>query len=171
MAKKFSQLPNDFQKFEMQFKDTLQGTLSRVIRQEALNHFEMSWSKQGFTDQNLQLWPSRKPPERQFNKDGTRSKSFIKWQNQNTGRAILVGHRTKVSGIHLKDSLKGNIDNKRIIISTDKPYAQVHNEGGKAGRGKGFIMPQRQFMGPSRILDINIKTKFDNIMNKLFKQI
>jgi len=31
-------------------------------------------------------------------------------------------------------------------ISTPVPYAPVHNEGLKAGKGKGFKMPQRQIM-------------------------
>ena len=27
------------------------------------------------------------------------------------------------------------------------PYAEVHNTGGRAGRGRGFQMPRRQYMG------------------------
>ena len=32
-------------------------------------------------------------------------------------------------------------------IGSNKVYARVHNEGLRAGRGAGFIMPKRQFMG------------------------
>ncbi|MCD8081886.1 MAG: phage virion morphogenesis protein [Bacteroides sp.] len=33
------------------------------------------------------------------------------------------------------------------------PYAQVHNEGGRAGRGMGFFMPQRKFLGDIKSFD------------------
>jgi len=32
-------------------------------------------------------------------------------------------------------------------------YAKVHNEGLRAGRGKGFVMPKRQFIGKSATHD------------------
>ena len=57
-------------------------------------------------------------------------------------------------------------------IRTDVPYAQVHNEGLKAGRGKGFTMPERQFMPKpgeeskvvTKHLDKVIEEKMDKIM-------
>jgi phage gpG-like protein len=52
---------------------------------------------------------------------------------------------------------------------TDKVYAQVHNEGGRAGRGKGFIMVKREFMGPSEKLDQNIEAKLTREMDKFFE--
>jgi phage gpG-like protein len=45
-------------------------------------------------------------------------------------------------------------DNGTVIIFTDpssfgskEPYGRVHNEGLRAGRGSGFTMPKRQFIG------------------------
>ena len=32
------------------------------------------------------------------------------------------------------------------------PYAEVHNTGGRAGRGRGFQMPKRQYMGDAEEL-------------------
>lgn len=32
------------------------------------------------------------------------------------------------------------------------PYAEVHNTGGRAGRGRGFQMPRRQYMGDAEEL-------------------
>jgi phage gpG-like protein len=58
-----------------------------------------------------------------------------------------------------------------ISISTDKPYAQVHNEGLRSGKGKGFDMPQRQFMPEpgerNEKLDKDIETWLDGEMDKI----
>lgn len=49
------------------------------------------------------------------------------------------------------------------------PYAQVHNEGGRAGRGAGFDMPQRQFMGEAEELEKQITKRIDAFMQGIFK--
>lgn len=49
------------------------------------------------------------------------------------------------------------------------PYAQVHNEGGRAGRGAGFDMPQRQFMGQSTELEEQIDKRIQTYLQKIFK--
>ncbi|WP_304721263.1 phage virion morphogenesis protein [uncultured Alistipes sp.] len=49
------------------------------------------------------------------------------------------------------------------------PYAQVHNEGGRAGRGAGFDMPQRQFMGQADELETQIDKRIQTYMQKIFK--
>lgn len=46
-------------------------------------------------------------------------------------------------------------------------YAQVHNEGGRAGRGKGFMMPKRQFMGESEDFDDKFKKRVESYMKKI----
>ena len=48
-------------------------------------------------------------------------------------------------------------------------YAQVHNEGGRAGRGIGFDMPQRQFMGDAEELKANIEKRLQAYMREVFK--
>lgn len=49
------------------------------------------------------------------------------------------------------------------------PYAQVHNEGGRAGRGKGFDMPQRQFMGEAEELERQLTRRIETYMRGIFK--
>lgn len=49
------------------------------------------------------------------------------------------------------------------------PYAQVHNEGGRAGRGAGFDMPQRQFMGEAEEFERQLTQRIDTYMQGLFK--
>jgi len=92
-----------------------------LIGNEAKNFFVASFRKQGFDDRNVQPWKPRK-------KEGKRK-----------GRAILVD-----SG-DLRRSIVREPVNKTqlsVKISTDLPYAKVHNEGTSK-------MPKRQFMGDS----------------------
>lgn len=49
------------------------------------------------------------------------------------------------------------------------PYAKVHNEGGRAGRGAGFDMPQRQFIGESAELEEKITTRIHSYLKTVFK--
>jgi len=140
----------------------------RIIKVEGLNHFEESWDNQGFTDSTLKKWDARREPAKKFRKDGKALKSYKKWAAKNKGRAILVSHRTDTRGGHLKDSIKAEIKGNSVIFSTDKPYAKVHNEGGKAGRGKGFIMPKRQFLGASKTLNDKIMDRINTEISKIF---
>lgn len=65
-----------------------------------------------------------------------------KWKPKKDGSA---SHLIKKGA--LRRSIASHIQGDSIIFTSSKPYAAVHNEGGKAGRGKGFAMPKRQFIG------------------------
>lgn len=151
-------------------KQIVKGDLQRIIAVEGINHFHSSWDKEGFVDKALRKWPPRSEPKNKFKKKGGQRKSYKRWQAKNKGRRLLISHRTDTKGGHLRHSLAYRIVGTRVIFYTDKPYAQVHNEGGKAGRGIGFKMKKRQFMGPSQALDMNIKKKLDKQMDSIFKR-
>jgi phage gpG-like protein len=59
----------------------------------------------------------------------------------------------------LRKSIKGNSRGKIGIVSTDVPYGRYHNDG--AGK-----LPQRKFMGESRILN----RKFRKRINKFIQR-
>jgi phage gpG-like protein len=112
----------------------------------AVNHFTKSFSDGGFTDESIERWKPRKRSER------------------GKSRAVLVK-----SG-RLRRSLRSKrLGNLAVKISTDVPYARVHNNGERSGRGRGFKMPKRQFIGYSgklnrqiiAFLDKNIKKQFN----------
>jgi phage gpG-like protein len=171
MDRNISQLAGDLQNLGTKLIARVTGILPQVVSAEGLRHFEESWDKQGFTNNNLSKWKKRKPPEKTTNKNGKESATFKRWKQKNAGRAILVSHQTDTKGTHLKDSLRAESNPKQVIFSTDKPYAQVHNEGGPSGRGTGFIMEQRQFMGPSAALDKKIAAKLDKEITKFLKSL
>lgn len=159
MAKNISLLPSDLQNMGKRVMEKVRELLPTIVSIEGLRHFEQSWDNQGFTNKSPSKWKPRKEP-----KHGKK-----RWGEKNAGRAILVSHQADTKGTHLKDSLREEHTEKEVIFSTDKVYAQVHNEGGHSGRGKGFTMVKRQFMGPSQALDKKIQDKLTREITKLFK--
>lgn len=104
--------------------NSLRDRILRDIRVELLDEFDRNFERQGFFADNT--WKTRKRAD-----------------NNRRQRAILIK-----SG-RLRNSIGARINYGRseIVFTSSLPYAKVHNEGGKAGRGKGFTMPQRQFIG------------------------
>lgn len=165
----FKNLGKDLKNQARLTKKVIKGDLQRIIGVEGLKHFDKSWDNEGFTDNSLQKWEPRKEPKKKFKKKGGQRKDYKRWKAKNKGRRLLLSHRTDTKGGHLRHSLKYRIVGTKVIFSSDKAYAEVHNEGGKAGRGIGFTMKKRQYMGPSRKLDQNIKRKLDKELDKIFK--
>lgn len=107
----------------------------------------------------------------------------VKWQevkrrrNPNTRgakatRRILAGDTGDLRrSIEIK-----SVENGKVVIWTDpsafgskEPYGRVHNEGLRAGRGRGFIMPKRQFMGQSEELNDLIIDAIEKRLSQLIK--
>jgi phage gpG-like protein len=115
----------------------------------AANHFTTSFRNQGFTDENLQMWQPRKRTER----------------SRMGNRAILVK-----SG-RLRRSIRSkSFGFLAVKILTDVPYASVHNNGERSGRGRGFKMPKRQFIGYSGVLNRKIIAKMDVTIKRIFNK-
>lgn len=115
----------------------------------AVNHYTRSFANQGFTDETLESWKPRKRTER--SRGGNRA-TLVK-----SGRLRRSLRKLKVGSLAIK-------------ILTDVPYASVHNNGERAGRGKGFKMPKRQFVGYSGKLNRKIISKFDVTIKKFFNK-
>jgi len=138
-------------KFNLDLKlkrfDLLKRALPKVVGNMAVNHFRDSFRAGGFTDSAFKAWAPRK-----------------KGARRNAGRALLV------DAGHLKNSIvmKESSFEKIRISSEGLSYATVHNEGGRAGRGRGFKMPKRKFMGNSKKLEKNIKVKINASIKSIF---
>jgi phage gpG-like protein len=118
--------------------------------------FVESFRKQGFDDKTVQKW---KPRKRTTYK--TKRGKVV----DDTTRAILV----KTGD--LRRSIIRNPANRAALtvkISTDLVYAKVHNDGLRAGRGKGFNMPKRQFIGDSYNLNEKVKAVIVKRLDKVF---
>lgn len=112
----------------------------------AINHYKKSFTDGGFTDVSFKAWKQRKRGR------------------DNEGRAILVK-----TG-NLKRSLKyRKIGKYSVRIESNVSYANVHNEGLRSGRGKGFTMPERKFVGYSERLSRKIELRLRSNIENIFK--
>jgi phage gpG-like protein len=120
--------------------------LQTIIAVEAERMWAENFRKEGFTDRSFTPWAPRKKPEK-------------------PKRALLV--KTSTLKGH---ALKGRKTPNSVDFVFPLEYERVHNEGLKAGRGKGFIMPKRQFIGPSaelnKRIDSKVKTYLNNLLNR-----
>ena len=123
-------------------------TLGKLIAEESVNHFTLNFKKQGFVDSGVKKWKARK-------------------SKKDKGRGILIG---KGSGRKLSRSIRTIKVTKRfIIVGSNIKYAGVHNKGLRSGRGKGFTMPQRQFIGHSKALNRKIIKLIHRKLNQSFR--
>lgn len=122
----------------------------------AKNFFVENFRKQGFDDKTVQRWKPRKRTTYR-NKSGR----IV----NDTTRAILV----KTGDLRRSIIRVPNRSALNVKIQTDLIYAKVHNDGLRAGRGKGFIMPKRQFIGDSYNLNEKVKAVLVKRLDKVFK--
>lgn len=162
----FRQFDEDIKRQARELKEFMDNDVLDIIKVEGLNHFEESFDNEGFTDSSLKKWDARKTTDKRgrditryrTNKVGKKG-ALNNYGRKNEGRAILTGHAT--GGNKLRNSLKAQKISDGVEFSTDKDYAQVHNEG----EGN---MPKRQFMGESKQLDKKIINKIDKSLDNIF---
>lgn len=122
----------------------------------AKNFFVENFRKQGFDDKTVQRWKPRKRTTYR-----TKSGRIV----NDTTRAILV----KEGDLRRSIIRVPNRAAMSVKIQTDLIYAKVHNDGLRAGRGNGFIMPKRQFIGDSYNLNEKVKAVIVKRLDKVFK--
>ena len=118
-----------------------------LVYNNSKNFFLQSFRNQGFTDNSLEKWQKRDNRSR-----------------RNSGRAILVDTGALRRSIKVSQS-----SFNKIVITSNLPYASVHNYGLKAGRGRGFKMPKRKFMGNSKKLNQQNIDIIKSELTKIFK--
>lgn len=124
-----------------------------IVAVEAENFHGMNFQQEGFTDATLQKWQPRKAAKG-------------KKADKDKGRALLVQDST-LKGHALKGRSHGN----QVDFVFPLEYMKVHNEGLQAGRGKGFTMPKRQYVGESLLLEKMIEKKARKYMDNHFKNL
>lgn len=137
----------------------LQKTLIKFVTTmgvEAKNHFVGSFRNQGFTDNTLRRW---KPRKREISGFGVSKR-------HGGSRAILV----KSGDLRRSIRIVNKTINK-VVIGSDLPYAQIHNDGlyGMAWGKHRFKMPKRQFIGHSRKLINKLKSDLDKKIHLAFR--
>ncbi|MGL5133074.1 MAG: phage virion morphogenesis protein [Planktothrix sp.] len=113
--------------------DRFKRDLPRVLANVVLNDIAKNFAKQAFDGQK---WKARKRNPRKRDKK----------------RAILVDTGRLRRSFRVKLATP-----ELVIIATDIPYAQYHNEGTDK-------MPKRQFIGMSRQLEKSLKTAIKGML-------
>jgi phage gpG-like protein len=137
----------------------------RVAGNDVASLFRKNFEDEGFFGQK---WKEVKRREQHTitykTKMGTvKVKTVPKGKGAAGRRKILHGQ-----GRNLSRSLRVRVDGTTATIYSDVAYAKVHNEGGRAGRGNGFQMPKRQFMGEREEVEKTIKKAIEAGFNKAF---
>ncbi len=134
-------LNQSLQKLEKQKSD-----LPQALAEATQQYFNKSFDNQAW---NGRPWQNRKPQKTSNTKPILQKTGALK----NAVSHSLVKTDFK--------SLKFEVQNI--------PYAKVHNDGLKAGRGRGFKMPQRQFIGHTEELANIQKNIIKTYINKIWQ--
>jgi phage gpG-like protein len=106
--------------------------------------------------------------KKSFEREGFNNVPFMHWKLLKRPRTKYANRRILTRSGRLKNSLKyrTRIGKKTYSVSvfSDLEYAAVHNEGLMSGRGNGFKMPKRRFIGYSKLLEKKLATR---LLNKL----
>jgi phage gpG-like protein len=121
-----------------------------------VKHFKNSFNIEGFEGDGIQKWQPRKG----------------KWQGFSISKKSNRGRKT----LTLKGNLKRSIyiswaDWSRIEITSNLPYSAIHNYGLKGiAFGKyPFRMPQRRFIGKSRIMNRKVTDLLEKAINRAMR--
>lgn len=132
--------------------ERIKRTLPILLANDAKEYFLASFKAQGWDGQS---WQSVK---RQGKKGSSRNNSAILVQS---GRLRLsVANSIKLVSW---DKIILRIDGNEV------PYAKVHNDGLRAGRGAGFIMPKRHFFGDSPFLRLKQRNHINDAIDKIWQ--
>lgn len=121
--------------------------------QIAKKHFKENFRQGGFVNEKLHPWEPAK-------RIGRAKGAAGKYKTLMSSRNVLY------------KSIQYRTEPGKAVVYTDKKsedYAAVHNEGLHSGRGKGFRMPKRQFMGDSRVLDDKISDMIEEELKKILE--
>lgn len=139
-------------KMQAQMQKAAENAVSEMAN-IAQRHFMENFRKQGFDDKVVEKWQPRKRTER----------------SRAGQRGILIGKGTGVLRRSIAKRKLSKYTALIYIIGNANEYAKVHNDGLRAGRGKGFKMPKRQFIGDSYNMDKKIRQAVNQRLMRVFK--
>jgi phage gpG-like protein len=137
-------------RMEKEFKEFLNSYGPVIAGNVAVSLFKQNFQTESFFGEK---WPEVKRRRDVWQRNGETVKNPTKGAART--RKILTGQTGDLGrSIQVKEAANG-----RAVIWLDpssfgskQPYGAVHNEGLRAGRGAGFTMPRRQFIGDAPAL-------------------
>ena len=145
----------EIQRLQKEYKVLIDTYAPSIVGNEAVSFYKKSFQKEAW---GRVKWKEVSRRERDNVKGADKTSAILTGKTGDLGRSIEIKEK--------------NIG--RVVIWTNPdsfsskvPYGRVHNEGLRAGRGKGFIMPKRQFMGYSEELNQLIIDKLESKLKQI----
>ena len=162
--------PEQFQQRIGEMKDRF-GELFDRYGLTIVGNVAVSWFKKTFQNQ---AWGRVKWKEVQRRQPGSKAYKYnAKHHPARTTRKILTGDTGDLGrSIEIREAKNGSVTiwTNPSAFGSKEPYGRVHNEGLRAGRGRGFTMPRRQFMGEDPELDALIVSKLEEKLKQIAQQ-
>lgn len=184
---------NPISEINREVKRFLKNDLPRIAGKMGEDEFRENFVRQGFRNNGVTPWPEVKrrkadSPWYGFQYKGERRTSLRIKKDRKTGKYVRSKKQRKLNfslaatrrnilvgpGSNLMNSIKvREATPARVIIGSDLPYSEVHNEGGtiKVFGKKTVKVPKRQFMGESRELmdelDKKLLERIDTIVDSV----
>lgn len=159
------QFGKEIGRLKNEFKDLFDKYGPTIAGKTAVSYFKKNFQNEAWGRVKWQEVKRRTPGTKAY-------KSASKHHLARTTRKILAGDTGDLGrSIEVKYVAKGE-----VVVWTapsafaKEPYGRVHNEGLRAGRGSGFIMPKRQFMGESDELNALIVSEIERKLKQIAKQ-
>lgn len=146
--------------FARDIEDAVNNDLPIVMGKTAVDFFKENLQNESFTDQSPKPWQEVK---RRLNPRMTGARA---------SRPILTGDTGDLGeSIEYRNAANGQVCIVAEAFSKGGfNYAPVHNTGvNDAGRARNATIPQRQFIGHSRILDELIQIEIDRKINRILR--
>ena len=155
--------PEEFNKnikrLTKEYKEFFDKYAPVIAGKEAVSFFKKSFQNEAW---GRTKWKEVKRRESEKTKGAARTRKILTGATGDLGRSIEVKEITPGKVV---------IWTNPSAFGSKEPYGRVHNEGLKAGRGAGFTMPKRQFMGSdpelNKIIIEKLETKLKEIHTKI----
>jgi phage gpG-like protein len=135
--------PDFFRNIQKRISEIENRIASTVVVVEAKTMWIKNFRTESFTDKAPIPWKPRK----------------VNPKDKDTKKRMLLVGPTRNAGLLRRQATNGVVSGNRVTFNVAVAYGKVHNEGLRAGRGKGFTMPKRQFIGDSAVLNERIERK------------
>lgn len=187
--RELNNLPGDLRHYLEAISQAIGRDLPIVIGKTATDHFRENFRAGGFVNNGLHKWTDvkRRDPKSGwygFEYKGEKRTALRLTRDRKTGKTKRSA-RQKLLNFSSTATIRAPLSSKRMelynslryycrhneaIIATDKPYAQVQNEGGPIkvfGKHPARITA-RPFMGRSRELDDKVGGEINKRIHKIF---
>ena len=134
----------------------VKSTVPALLANDTKNYFVKSF--------NSESWDGKKWKQVDRRVPGTKSYKSSKKSARTSHILVRSGRLRRAVANSLKSATF-----EKIQFEVNVPYAQVHNDGLRAGRGAGFMMPRRRFMGDTKELRRLQRKRLNDEIKKAFK--